>query len=36
MVYLQNFIGQYNSYLEGANAAVSAGIQTLTAVARGQ
>jgi hypothetical protein len=33
MVYLQDFIGQYNSYTQGASNQVSQGIQTLTAVA---
>ncbi len=31
MIYLQNFMGQYNSYLQGANSN-----QTLTSLARGQ
>ena len=33
MVYVQDFIGQYNSYTQGASNQVSQGIQTLTAVA---
>ena len=36
MVYLQDFIGQYNSYLQGANTQVSTANQTLTSLARGQ
>ena len=36
MVYLQDFIGQYNSYLQGANSAISTANQTLTSIARGQ
>lgn len=36
MVYLQDFIGQYNSFLQGANSAVSQANQTLTAVATGR
>ena len=29
-------MGQYNSYLQGANSAIQSGMQTLTSVARGQ
>jgi len=36
MIYLQDFIGQYNSYQEGAMSAISAATQTLRSVARGQ
>lgn len=36
MVYLQDFIGQYNSYLQGANSAVQQGNQTLQAIATGR
>ncbi len=36
MVYLQDFISQYNSYLQGANSAISTASQVLTSVARGQ
>ncbi len=36
MIYLQDFIGQYNSYQEGAMSAVSSGTQTLRSIARGQ
>ena len=36
MVYVQDFMGQYNSYTQGANSAIQSGIQTLTSVARGQ
>ena len=36
MVYLQDFIGQYNSYLQGANTQISNANQTLTSIARGQ
>lgn len=36
MVYVQDFMGQYNSYTQGANAAIQSGMQTLTSVARGQ
>ncbi len=32
MVYLQDFIGQYNSYTQGASNQVSQGIQTLTSI----
>ena len=36
MVYVQDFMGQYNSYLQGANSTIQSGLQTLTSVARGQ
>ena len=36
MVYVQDFMGQYNSYTQGANSAIQSGMQTLTSVARGQ
>ena len=36
MVYLQDFIGQYNSYMQGANTQISNANQTLTNIARGQ
>ena len=36
MVYLQDFIGQYNSFLQGANTSISTANQVLTQVARGQ
>ncbi|NCD25480.1 MAG: hypothetical protein EOL86_07810 [Deltaproteobacteria bacterium] len=36
MVYLQDFIGQYNSFLQGANTAISNANQVLTNIARGQ
>jgi hypothetical protein len=36
MIYLQDFIGQYNSYQEGAMSAISSGTQTLRTIARGQ
>ncbi len=36
MVYLQDFISQNNSYLQGANSAISNASQVLTSVARGQ
>ena len=36
MVYLQDFIGQYNSYLQGANSAITQGTQVLTAIATGR
>ncbi|MGN1149751.1 MAG: hypothetical protein ACI4SY_03500 [Sutterella sp.] len=36
MVYLQDFISQYNSYLQGANSAISNASQVLTAVATGR
>ena len=36
MIYLQDFIGQYNSYQEGAMSAISSATQTLRTIARGQ
>ena len=36
MVYVQGFMGQYNSYTQGANSAIQSAMQTLTAVSRGQ
>ena len=36
MIYLQDFIGQYNSYQEGAMSAISSANQTLRTIARGQ
>ena len=36
MVYLQDFMGQYNSYLQGANSAISQSTQTLTTLATGR
>ncbi|MBR5882565.1 MAG: hypothetical protein IKY97_03690 [Mailhella sp.] len=36
MIYLQDFIGQYNSYQEGAMSAISEGTQTLRSIAKGQ
>ena len=36
MVYVQDFMGQYNSYTQGANSAIQSGMQTLSSVARGQ
>ena len=36
MVYLQDVIGQYNSYLQGANTQIANANQTLTNLARGQ
>ena len=36
MIYLQDFIGQYNSYQEGAMSAISAATQTLHSIAKGQ
>ena len=35
MVYVQDFIGQYNSYLQGANTQISNSQQTLTSLSRG-
>jgi hypothetical protein len=35
MVYLQDFMGQYNSYLQGANTQIANANQTLTNLARG-
>ena len=36
MVQLQDYMGQYNSYMQGANSAISQGNQVLTSLARGQ
>ena len=36
MVYLQDFISQYNSYLQGASSAINNASQVLTAVATGR
>ena len=36
MVYLQDFIGQYNSFTQGANTSIANANQTLTNIARGQ
>jgi hypothetical protein len=36
MVYLQDFVSQYNSYLQGASTQISNANQTLTNIARGQ
>ena len=36
MVYIQDYMGQYNSYLQGANTPISNANQTLTTLARGQ
>ncbi len=36
MVYIQDYMGQYNSYLQGANTQISNSNQTLTGLARGQ
>lgn len=36
MVYLQDFIGQYNSYLQSANAQVKTADQTLSSISLGQ
>ena len=36
MVYVQDFMGQYNSYLQGANTQINNGNQTLQSLARGQ
>ena len=36
MVYLQDFIGQHNAFLQGANTAISNANQVLTSIARGQ
>lgn len=36
MVYVQDFMGQYNSYLQGANSAIQRGNDTLSSLARGQ
>ena len=36
MVYLQDFIGQYNSYLQGASSSINDAKNVLSAIARGQ
>ncbi|MBQ9536755.1 MAG: hypothetical protein IJU79_03090 [Desulfovibrionaceae bacterium] len=36
MVQLQDFMGQYNGYMQGANSAISQSNQTLSSLARGQ
>lgn len=36
MVYLQDFIGQYNSFLQGANSAIATANQVLAGIAKGQ
>ncbi len=36
MVYIQDYMGQYNSYLQGANTQIANSNQTLTNLARGQ
>lgn len=36
MVFVNDFMGQYNSYLQGASSTVSSAMQTLTNIARGQ
>ncbi len=36
MIYMQDFLGQYNSYLNGANQHIPTSNQTLTSLARGQ
>ena len=36
MVYIQDYMGQYNSYVQGANTQISNSNQTLTSLARGQ
>ena len=36
MIYLQDFIGQYNSYQEGAMSAISSANQTLRSISKGQ
>ena len=36
MGYIQDYMGQYNSYLQGANTQISNSNQTLTSLARGQ
>ncbi len=35
MVYVQDFMGQYNSYLQGANSSIQESNQTLGSIARG-
>ena len=36
MVFLQDFISQYNSYLQGANSAIQESSDVLTAIATGR
>lgn len=36
MVFVQDFMGQYNSYLQGANSAIQQGSQTLQSLATGR
>ena len=36
MVYVQDYMGQYNSYLQGSNTQIANGNQTLQSLARGQ
>jgi hypothetical protein len=36
MVFVQDFMGQYNSYLTGANTAIQQANQTLQTIVRGQ
>jgi hypothetical protein len=36
MVFIQDFMGQYNSYLSGANSAVQSSNQTLQTLATGR
>lgn len=36
MIYVQDFMGQYNAYLQGCNSQINANNQTLMALARGQ
>ena len=36
MVFVQDFMGQYNSYLQGANSAIQQGNQTLQSIATGR
>lgn len=36
MVFVQDYIGQYNSYVQGASSAISSANQVLTNIARGQ
>ncbi len=35
MIYVQDYIGQYNAYMQGANTAINNANQTLTSLARG-
>ncbi|WP_286035890.1 hypothetical protein, partial [Succinatimonas hippei] len=36
MVFVQDYIGQYNSYMQGASSAISTANETLKSLARGQ